>query len=264
MSKIIDGKVLAKKHEQALREKIKKLTKRAVLVSFLVGNDPPSVLYTNIKKKKASDLGIDFRDRKFSKDTSNKVVADEIKKSNLDPEVDGVMIQLPSFPHLIDLIDPKKDVDGLTNQGRFLPAVVRAILSILEDENINLKGKKIVVVGSEGMVGSQLMKAFEQKGLNLSGVDKNVKNFSDFTKDADILISTTGVPKIIKGDMIKDGAVIIDVGIEKVNGKLLGDIDFESVAPKASKLTPVPGGVGPMTVISLMENVVESVEEKEK
>jgi methylenetetrahydrofolate dehydrogenase (NADP+) / methenyltetrahydrofolate cyclohydrolase len=268
MAQIIDGKSHAQKHEENLRSKIQDLQKRPVLVSFLIGDDPGSVLYTDIKQNKAFDLGIDFQVESFLETTSVADVEARLYELNDDPDVNGVMIQLP-LPEefggkeralsLINLINPSKDVDGLRENSPYLAATVRGILSLLDDERIDLSEKKVVVVGAKGEVGSRLMVALSDKCKELEGIDRGTENLKTVTLTADVLISSTGQMNIIKGDMVKEGAVVIDVGSEKLeDGRVVGDVDFESVAPKAFKITPVPGGVGPMTVISLMENVVEA------
>lgn len=267
MYKLIDGKKWAKVHERSLQRKIKKLKKQPVLVSFIIGDDPSSVLYVNIKQQKAIELGIDFRVAKYDADASFDEVADHIHRLNTETQIDGIMIQLPlpeSFlsgsaeDELINLILSEKDVDGLRLDSPYLAATVKAIFSLLEDENITLRGKNVVVVGSDGEVGSRTVKALEDKSIRVIGVDQR-DDIESVTKQADILISSTGQMHLIKGDMVKVGVVVIDVGSEKLaDGKVVGDVEFAPVAQKASYITPVPGGVGPMTVISLMENVVEA------
>lgn len=267
MSQIIDGRSLAKQHEGVLASQLRTRNHKPVLVSILVGSDAGSVLYTEIKQKKALELGIDFRVERFSEDTETHIIAAKILELNTDQSVNGIMIQLPlprnftkeESDNLIRIIEPTKDVDGLLEDSPFMAATVRGVMSLLEDEKVDLTDKTVVVVGAKGEVGSRLMKILESKSQRLIGIDRNTQNLTDLTKQADVLISSTGQPQLIKGEMVKKGVVVIDIGSEKMaDGKVVGDIDFESVAPKASKITPVPGGVGPMTVISLMENVAEA------
>lgn len=267
MYRLIDGKKWAKVHGNTLKRKIKKLKKQPVLVSFLIGDDPSSVLYINLKQQKAKDIGIDFRVAKYGADASFDEVADHIHRLNADTQIDGIMIQLPlpkSFlgehteGETVDLIKAEKDVDGLRLDSPYLAATVKAIFSLLEDENITLRGNMVVVVGSDGEVGSRTVKALEDQKVRVIGVDHG-DDIEGVSRQADILISSTGQMHIIKGEMVKLGVVVIDVGSEKLaDGKVVGDVEFASVAQKASYITPVPGGVGPMTVISLMENVVEA------
>lgn len=275
-SKIIDGKKLALKRQEKLIQEVKKLEKTPKIVSILVGDDAPSVLYTNIKQKKASELGIIFQPLYFNlppQGWTHKLfeeVVNKIKELNRNPEIDGIMVQLPlpklflqnrSEKELLEFIDDKKDVDGLNyahQTSSYVPAAVKAVLSILKDERIPVAGKKVVVVGSSDLIGKPVAEEMEKLGAKVIICDRQTTDLCRETLKADILISATGVPGLIKGNMISDGVVIIDVGAEKVDGKIMGDVDFKSVYPKALRITPVPGGVGPMTVISLMENTVKA------
>lgn len=273
--KIIDGRKLAFLRQEKLISEIERLKIKPKIVSILVGNDAPSVLYTKIKQKKAEEIGIDFEAKHFVlPHVKWEAVCQEIIKLNNDPEIHGIMIQLPlpeEFLHgrsekeLLQLIDSKKDVDGLNYARKtrsYVPAAVKAVLSILKDEKIPIAGKKVVVIGSSDLVGKPLAMELEKLGGFVTVCNRQTLNLQGETLEAQILISATGVPGLIKGKMVSDGVVVIDVGAEKVNGKIVGDVDFESVYSKASKVTPVPGGVGPMTVISLMENVVIAVYNK--
>lgn len=268
-SKIIDGRKLANFRQEKLVEKIKTLTKTPKVVSILVGDDPPSVLYTKIKQMKAEEIGINFQPIHLaSPHVKWEVVCAKIKELNKDEGVDGIMVQLPlpveflkgkDDSELLELIDPKKDVDGLTKNGPYLSATAKAVMIIIEEENIEVSGKNVVVVGASDLVGKPVAEQLKEKGALVQICNTKTEDLKADTLKADVLISATGVLGLITGDMVKNGVVVIDVGAEKVDGKLRGDVDFESVYPKASRITPVPGGVGPMTVISLMENVVEAV-----
>lgn len=266
--KIIDGKKWAKIHEEKLKREIENLNRVPHGVNILIGDDPSSVLYTKIKENKAQKLGLEFKTLRFSKDTSFSEVLKTVNR--LNTEVDGLMIQLPlpeeflgehSSEGLTGAIDPSKDIDGLTGKGPFPPAAVGAILSLLKDEGIGVMGRKVVVVGASDLVGKPAASELEKLGANVEICDKYTENLVGETLTADILVTATGVPGLIKGEMVKEGVVVIDVGAEKVEGKLLGDVEFSSVYPKALKITPVPGGVGPMTVITLMENLVALISE---
>lgn len=255
--RIIDGRKIAREHEAILRDKIKSLGTRPLIVSILVGDDPASVLYSNIKQKKAHEVGIGFELKKFPETADFRQVSLEIEKLNQDPQVTGIMIQLPlpdnflkdfKEEDLIRKIDPKKDVDGLTGQGLVLHATVKAILSIFEAEDISVQDKIVAVVGSTGMVGTPLVQVLKQMGARVLELNSKTENLNNFTKQADIIISTVGKKNLITADSVKNGAVVIDVGM---------DVDFEGVYPKASKITPPTGGVGPVTVISLLENVLQ-------
>lgn len=267
MDKIIDGKRLAEKREKKLRKKLGGLASKPRVVSILVGDDPSSLLYTELKRKKAQELDIDFRPMHFPAQSPFSNVAQAVSHLNQDKEITGIMVQLPlpekflgsrQSRELLELIDPQKDVDGLTANTPFLPAAVKAVISILEEEGVEVRGKRAVVLGESDLVGKPLAKELRSRGAQVTICNKQTPNISELTKQAQLIISATGVPKLLTGEMVSEGVVVIDVGAEKVDEKVVGDVDFESVASKASKITPVPGGVGPVTVISLMENVVEA------
>lgn len=264
MDKIINGTVLAKQHEEVLREKIKTLSKVSYVVSILVGDNPASLLYSNLKQKKAVELGIVFELKRFSSDTSWEEVIEEIKKLNSDQKIDGIMVQLPlpiefltnhTTEELLEKIDLLKDVDGLTEKGPVELAVVRAVFSLMfwvgiDDEKLG----NVAVVGSEGRIGQSLVKKLKGIPGRVIEIDKkNPLSSLDDLKEADTIISCSGVKDLIKPEYLKDGVVLIDVG--------LGDFD-PSCYEKAIAYTPEKGGVGPMTIISLMENVVELVGRK--
>lgn len=257
---IIDGKSLALKHENNLREKMENFRTRFPnsrpprIVSLYNPQDRSSVLYTKMKQGKAADLGIEFED---IEQTSKGEIENKIFELNNDENVDGIMLQLPlqhdlqiSQDYLLNLINPQKDVDGLSDHADFIQATVRGVLSILEQEDVFKKRLRFVVVGGKrGMVGIGVVKLLNRVHEDVYGVSRADPHLSQFTKNANVLISATGVKNLIKKDMIRPGATVIDIG---------GDVDFEKVKEVASRITPPTGGVGPMTVISLMENVVES------
>jgi methylenetetrahydrofolate dehydrogenase (NADP+)/methenyltetrahydrofolate cyclohydrolase len=271
MGQKIDGTALAHNHEEKLIQRIKEQKARQgesyripTVVSFCNEDDPPSVKYTVMKFHKAFDVGIDFMAETFNAASDPKELIVLIDKYNQDPEINGIMVQLP-LPHdmnpfkqeLLEKIDPKKDVDGLTEAGcaHFMPATVKAVISILEEEVGDWKAKKVGVVGSEGEVGKPLVRVMsEEFGVEtVIEVDKDKGNIDQDLKECDIVISCTGQEGLITPEMIKDGVVLIDVG--------LGDFT-EDCYDKAALYTGKTGGVGPMTVISLMENVVESAYSK--
>lgn len=260
MSKIISGTDLAKKHEYLLKEKIIGLSKKPKIVSILIGDDPSSLLYTQMKQKKASSLGIGFDYMNFSETESFHNVVMTIIKLNNDPEISGIMVQLPlpkkflqnnTTEDLLKNINLQKDVDGLTPNSPFLPATVKAVMSIIHTIPSITNNKLFAVLGSEGQVGKALVKELKKQNFLVTEID--IKN-SDFdfqnTKKADVVISCVGKDGIIKSDDIKENAILIDVG--------LGDFD-KSCFDKAALYTPKIGGVGPVTVISLMENSVDSI-----
>lgn len=267
MSQIIDGVALAEKHKIALLEKIRILKsenpkmRNPSIVSFCNEDDPPSVKYTYMKFQKAHELGIDFMAEPYSKETPQEQLSQLLDKYNRDQNIDGIMVQLP-LPEelkvlredLINKIDPKKDVDGLTMKGRkmYLPATVKGVFSILDDMFVDWVKKDIAMVGSEGEVGQPMVEALAERGVNITEVDRSVGEMEDL-KSADIIISATGQNNLITADMVKGGVIAIDVG--------LGDFD-SSVYKKCLAYTPAIGGVGPMTVVSLMENVIKSFQRK--
>ncbi len=266
-SKIIDGRKLAERRTEILWEKVACLPFKPKIVSVIVGNDPASLLYTQIKKRKAKEVGINFQPMYFGfPPVKWEAVIKEIEELNDDQAVTGILVQLPlpedfldgkSEEELLNKIDPRKDIDGLTINSPFLPAVVRAVLGILEEEKITVDGKKAVVVGASNLVGRPLAKELERMGAKVTVCDERTADLREQTLQAQILVSAAGAPGLIKENMVSGGVMVIDVGTNKVGDKVVGDVDFASVLPKASKITPVPGGVGPMTVVSLLENVVK-------
>ncbi len=271
--KIINGKEIAKRREAVLQAKIDALSGSISVVSILVGDDPPSVLYTHLKQKKAMDLGITFEPIFFPETIGFAEVAEKIAQLNSDPSVDGIMIQLPlpkeflgerSHQDLTELINSKKDIDGLTSGRLVPPAAVAAVLSILEEEKIEVSGKEVAVMGASELVGKPMAHELEKLGAKVSVINSKTERPEEITRKASLIVSAVGKPGILTGEMVSDGVVVIDVGtlviedaLEKdAPKKVVGDVDFESVYPKASKITPVPGGVGPMTIIALLENCV--------
>ncbi len=273
-SKIISGKEIAHKNEEKLIEKVKELGQPISVVSILVGNDPPSVLYTGLKQKKATAVGITFTPITFTEDTSFDEVAEKIKELNSDSNIDGIMLQLPlpksflgehTHQELTELIDPKKDIDGLTSERLVPPAAVAAVLSILESQYITVFDMPVVVMGNSDLVGKPMANELEKMGGHVTIIDSKTENPEELTLEAALIVTAVGKPGILTGDMVHEGVVVIDIGtlvIEdqldgEVQKKVVGDVDFESVLPKAKLITPVPGGVGPMTIIALLENCVK-------
>lgn len=273
MMVIFDGREFAKKKEQELRIKTQDLRGRGIipkLATILVGDDPASHLYVSLKKKAAERIGARLEVISLSQSIEPNKIINSIKGLNEDETVHGIMVQLPlpsslkpKAKSIINTIDLKKDVDGLRENSLFIPATVKAILQILTEAlkivRPPLRGNpcKVVVIGAGGEVGRRLMNVIKKdlrfKNLEIEGYDIETVDIRAKTKGSDILISATGVPGLIKGDMVKDGVIVIDVGSPK------GDFDFESISKKASFITPVPGGVGPFTISCLLQNLVDSV-----
>ncbi|AVN63536.1 bifunctional 5,10-methylene-tetrahydrofolate dehydrogenase/5,10-methylene-tetrahydrofolate cyclohydrolase [Mesoplasma florum] len=271
---ILDGKKVASKRKEELTAKISKYHNKGLrkpkLVVIMVGNDPASEVYVSHKIKVANEVGIYSELLRFDKDIKKEELYNKINELNNDQNIDGILLQLPLPIDFIEedylqAITPSKDVDGFhyINQGRMLqgydtvyPCTPLGIINLLEEYNISVKNKDITLIGTSNIVGKPLGMMLLNNQATITMCNKNTKNIKDHTINADIIISATGKQFIITEDMIKKDAVIIDVGIirDPVTNKLVGDVDFESVKLKSSYITPVPGGVGPMTVITLMEN----------
>ncbi len=266
---IFDGKKFANGREAILLNKVRKLRLDGVtpkLVAILVGNDPASRIYVGLKQKAAERVGITLHLIKLKQVSAQKLLH-LIKELNTNNSVHGIMVQLPLPGKLdvseirttvLDSIAAEKDVDGLRTKSTFVPAAVKAVLySIKEAQKLgcvqkDFNGIKICVVGATGMIGRPLVEILKAKGAEIIPANTKTKDLRTETRKGDVLISATGVFGIIKGNMVKPGAVVIDVGAPK------GDVDFASVNKVASFITPVPGGIGPVTVVSLLENVVEA------
>jgi methylenetetrahydrofolate dehydrogenase (NADP+)/methenyltetrahydrofolate cyclohydrolase len=275
MVTILDGKKLREKILTKLKDKIDKFPTKPTLVVILVGENPASKIYVNNKKKTAEQLGISSVVVNYPESVSEKELLDKIDELNKDPKVNAILVQLPLPKHIskenvMNKICPTKDVDGFTpyNFGKLFsgekptvyPCTPKGILLLLEEYNINVEGKHVVIVGRSNIVGRPLSQMMLNKNATVTICHSHTKNLAQITKTADILVSAVG-KNIIEGEIIKPDCVVVDVGIFKdENGKTRGDVDFESVSKIASYLSPVPGGVGPMTITSLMLNTVELFE----
>lgn len=274
MGQILDGKAFADLKAKELKEKVKKLKAEGIQPLFCViniGDNRASKLYVRTKKRRAESVGIVQKIYQLPADEKESDVIALIKKLNADPKVYGVMVQLPApdqinVNHLMEIIDPNKDVDGLTpaNMGRLWqgnhfvePATADGIIALLDHYKIDLSGKNVVVIGRSNIVGKPVAALALERDATVSILHLETKDLKEYTKIADVVISAAGQANLVTADMIKKGAVIIDVGINHVNGHLVGDVDFDHVKEKASWITPVPGGVGPLTVEFLMEQVVK-------
>lgn len=280
MAELIDGKALAAEIRQAAALRVKSLNERGKTVGLaviIVGNDPASRVYVNNKKKACAEVGIESLEYALSEDTTQDELLALIEKLNHDDRVDGILCQLPLPKHLnadavIDSISPDKDVDGFhaVNVGRLSlnkqgmrPCTPAGVMRMLQSKGIEVEGKHCVVIGRSNIVGKPAAVMLINAGATVTVCNSKTKNLSEITRQADILIAAVGRPGFVTADMVKDGAVVIDVGINRdENGKLCGDVDFDTVKEKASYITPVPGGVGPMTIAELIENTVLSAELK--
>ena len=275
MAEILDGKKLKEKILGELKQKIDSMDSKPTLVVILVGENPASKIYVNNKKKTAEQLGINSQVINYPANISEQELLLKIEELNNDNSISAILVQLPLPDHIskenvINAIAPKKDVDGFTpsNFGKLFsgevptvyPCTPKGILLLLDEYNIELKGKHVVIVGRSNIVGRPLSQMLLNRNATVTVCHSYTENLEQITKTADILVSAVG-KNIIEGKMLKTGCVVVDVGIFKdENGKTRGDIDFESVSQIASYVSPVPGGVGPMTITSLMLNTVELFE----
>ena len=273
---IIDGKALAKKIRSELKEEVEELKKQGVhpkLAVIMVGDDKASAVYVRNKSKACNEIGIEYEE--FLRDSSitQEGLINLIKELNEREDIHGILLQSP-IPDGLDIreafntIDYRKDVDGFNpiNVGKlsigedcFVSCTPYGVVKMLEEYNIPTEGKRAVIVGRSNIVGKPLIQCLLNKNATVTVCHSRTKNIEEITREADILVAALGKPKFITADMVKDGAVVIDVGINRnEEGKLVGDVDFENVSKKASYITPVPGGVGPMTIAMLMYNVVKA------
>lgn len=273
----MDGKELARDIKAKIKTEIDNIKKihniNPMVATILVGDNHASQVYLNSQIKSYQDLGIGVQKYFFSEEISEAYLLNLIDKLNKDTEVDGIMVNLPLPPQInvtkvLNSIKLVKDVDGFkaenlgllfqNNEGFTSPSTPAGIMALIEKYNIDLEGKDVVVVGSSNIVGKPIAALILNSRGTVTICNIYTKNLAEKTKNADILISAVGKPKLITEDMVKEGAVVIDVGINRVNGKLEGDVDFESVQKKASHITPVPGGVGALTVAMLLSNILKS------
>lgn len=275
---IIDGKALANQIKEELAQRIETLKNKGIipaLTVILVGDDPASAVYVNSKHNTFTQLGLKSEVLRFPAETSQEELLAKIRELNNDKMLHGILVQLPLPKHIntntiIDTISPEKDVDGfhvsnagalMTGNPRFIPCTPYGVMKMLESQNVNLKGAEAVVVGASNIVGKPMALLLQKEGATVTICNSKTKDLAAHTKRADILVVATGRPEMVTGDMIKPGAVVIDVGINRdANGKLKGDVEYTSAAQVASAITPVPGGVGPMTIVMLLVNTIESAE----
>ena len=277
MAEIINGKELAKEIRLNLKEIVEKENLSPKLAVILCGDDEASKVYVRNKSKACDEVGIKFEEFLLPSTTTQKELLELIDKLNQDKEIDGILLQSPipkglNIEEAFEKIRPEKDVDGFNpyNVGKlcigedgFIPCTPYGIMKMFEKYNINLEGKKAVIVGRSNIVGKPMAQCLLSKNATVTICHSRTKDLKEELKDADVVIAAVGKRNVIKADMIKEGAVVIDVGMNRNDeGKLCGDVDFEEISKKASFITPVPGGVGPMTVAMLMENVVKACKNK--
>lgn len=276
MAEKIDGKLISQQIKDELKEKVAALAaegKTCALAVIQVGNDPASSVYVGNKKKACAYIGIESIAYELPEETSEQELLDIIDKLNKDPKVNGILCQLPlpshiNEDHVIHAISPEKDVDGfhprnvgalVIGEKGFVSCTPAGIIQLLKRSNIEIAGKHCVVIGRSNIVGKPMALLMLRENATVTICHSRTQNLKEICKEADILIVAIGKPKFINADYVKEGAVVIDVGIHRnEDNKLCGDVDFDSVEPKASYITPVPGGVGPMTIAMLMNNCVEA------
>lgn len=258
MAKILDGKKLS---EEILRSMSQNHKTSATLAILSVGDDPASEVYVRNKLRACNEVGIAYRTAHLPNNAHPVVALQIVENWANDPDVNGIIVQLPcEIEGITDAIPLDKDVDGFRPGSRFTPCTPKGILRLLHETGESLTGKHAVIVGRSEIVGKPMAKLLTDMDCTVTLCHSKTKNLAQHTKQADVLIVATGKPHLITADMVKEGAIVIDVGINRVDGKLVGDVDFERVQNVASWITPVPGGVGPMTVTALMDNVIRAWE----
>ena len=276
---LIDGKKLASEIRADLKSKCDELKQKGINPKFaviMVGNNKASQIYVRNKSRAAEQVGIEFEEYLLDENIKQDELIKQIKKLNEDKTIHGILLQSPIPEHLdineaFRTIAPEKDVDGFNpvnvgklslNQDTFVSCTPYGIMKMLDKYNIDLTGKNVVILGRSNIVGKPLIQCCLNKNATVTVCHSKTKDIKKYTKDADIIMVAVGKAKFLTDDMIKDGAVIIDVGINRnEDGKIIGDVDFENISKKASYITPVPGGVGPMTIAMLMNNVIKAATE---
>ncbi|MTI60827.1 bifunctional methylenetetrahydrofolate dehydrogenase/methenyltetrahydrofolate cyclohydrolase FolD [Iocasia frigidifontis] len=280
MSNLIDGKAIAEEIRNEYKERVKEFAgegRKPGLTVVLVGDDPASQTYVKFKERAATELGISSEIVRLSQNINQQELLELIDRLNLDDGVDGILVQLPLPEHInekviIEAIAPTKDVDGFhpintgrlfsgqQNRTRFDACTPMGVIELLDRKGITIEGKKAVVVGRSIIVGKPVAHLLLERNATVTICHSRTANLAAETRQADILIAAVGRPNLITADMVKEGVVVIDVGTNRVNGKLTGDVAFDEVKEKAAYITPVPGGVGPMTIAMLMKNTIKARE----
>lgn len=274
---ILDGKKVKDELLDKMQEKIAKNNLQIKLAIILVGNNPASQIYIKNKEKACNYVGIEVEKYVLEETITEKYLLELIDQLNKDSSVTGIILQSPIPKHLdfdkcSNSIIPSKDVDGFTKENIYklylgqktiLPCTVKGIIKLLEIYDIPIEGANVVIVGRGNIVGHPLSLALLNKNATVTVSHSKTKNLLDVTRQADILISATGIPHLIKKDYVKKGAVVVDVGVSRIDGKIVGDVDFENIKTVCSFITPNPGGVGPMTVAMIIDNLIEMKEGKE-
>ncbi len=275
--KIIDGKAISTAIKDELKQEVAVKNIKATLAVIQVGNDPASSVYVGNKKKACEYIGIGSKSFELPEETTEEELLALIDKLNADDEIDGILVQLPVPKHIddkkiINRISPLKDVDGFhpesvgnlcIGQEGFVSCTPAGIIELLKRSDVSIEGKECVVIGRSNIVGKPMALLLLANNGTVTVCHSRTKNLKEVCKRADILVAAVGKPKMITSDYIKEGAAVIDVGIHRMdNGKLCGDVDYDDVAPHTSAITPVPGGVGPMTIAMLMVNCVKAAKRR--
>ena len=280
---LLDGKALSEKIKEEVKVEVAQLVEEKQitpgLAVILVGNDAASATYVASKAKSCKNAGIYSVVHEMPESITQEELLETIARMNENPKLDGILVQLPLPKHIdttvvLEAIDPLKDVDGfhpynvgrmVSNLDAFLPATPFGVMRMFEEYGIELSGKNVVVIGSSDIVGKPMASLLINAKATVTVCNSRTKDLASHTKAADIVVIAVGVPYLLKADMVKDGAIVIDVGINRLDtGKLVGDADFESLKEKCSHLTPVPGGVGPMTIGMLLKNTIKAAKLREK
>lgn len=268
---ILDGKLTAATVRKQVAENVKRLNNTVTAALIMVGDNPASQVYVRNKQKACDEVGINVESYLLEENTSQKELLNIIEKCNKDPKINGILVQLPLPSHIeekivINAISPDKDIDGLNmvNQGKLMvgeegivPATPKGVITLLKSNNIEITGKNVVIVGRSKLVGKPLAMLMLKENATVTIAHSKTTNLKEVTKRADILVAAVGKAKFITADMVKRDAVVVDVGINRFDGKLCGDVDYQAVSEVAKFITPVPGGVGPMTIAELLENILK-------
>ena len=280
MGEKINVKDIVRRKKEDLKKEVEALKKEGIspkLAVILASEDEASKIYVGKKRKMCEEMGIEQEEYILDSSKTTQDVVDIVKKLNDDKSVNGILVQLPLFKHMdmdevLDSISDKKDVDGfhpltlgklfIGEKETFISCTPKGIMTILDDIGVDCEGKHAVIVGRSRIVGKPISQLLLKRGATVTICHSKTKDISVLTKQADILVAAVGKPHIIKADMVKEGAIVVDVGINRIDGKILGDVDTENVVNVCDKITPVPGGVGITTVLSLLENVVQAAKEQ--
>ena len=269
-AQLIDGKAIAQQVESEVRDALAKLPYKPSLVAIRVGNDPASELYVRNKARKAHELGLRGTELIFDVSMSETQLLAQVEKLNRDDDVDGILVQLPLPPQIdskkvIKAVDRRKDVDGFhpmnvgllhLGQRSLVPCTPAGVMRLIASTGVAIEGARAVVIGRSDIVGKPVAALLLQQNATVTICHSKTRKLAEVAREADILVAAIGKPRFVTADMVKQDAVVIDVGINRVDGKLMGDVDFQNVRDVASWITPVPGGVGPMTIAMLMSNTV--------